>query len=468
MIAATLTQIRPEQNLLKAKIDSFNAVCNTPDGAAWMMKALHPADVSISGVAMPDGTSYDTVPIELTVTKTIGPDLLGPIPSTWGLDCALMPHPTCPLICIPTGGAHPLLDSVDVRMTPFLGATFDDDINILTGIAQAWRLCGASVTIHLDANATKDSGTIVAAQQVTKADACNFDGSVTLGRGHPPYIAFWPADVPSYDQMMALPRTYQSNLRTGLYMPLKLTQTSQHWFGYRDRVGLAASSLISFSPSNMGFYALGAVNTPAWPFYHLTAAKTDAGQGAIVGGNTSCFMGDNFGHISIAGVDPSSSVVFKVRLLLELKVQAVSSYAPHLRPPPMMDNSAISNYFKIVRELPDAYPADYNDGGKILNTISGVIKKIAPFLGMIPGWGPAITAAAGPITGLLDMGSNALMSKTARKAQKRQNKNQAFMVPNYTAPSPPSEMVVVERKQKQKVKKPRPAMKYRVVKRTGR
>jgi hypothetical protein len=183
-------------------------------------------------------------------------------------------------------------------------------------------------------------------------------------------------------------------------MPLKLTNTSQHWFSNREFHGLIDANAAAYSGNSTAQWVIGTVTTPAWPFFNLSPTKVTSGN--VVGGTTPAMMGDNFGYISIAGINVAASIVFKMKLVLELKVQAFSSYAPHLRPPPFMDQAAISNYFKIVREMPDAWPAEYNDAGRILRAISGVVKTIGPLLTPVPYVGPALAAISGPASMVLD------------------------------------------------------------------
>lgn len=427
---------------MRGKVESFSLPAATEEGAKWMLKALHPAEPSIAGIAMPDGTSYDTVPIELSYTSTIGPATLGTIPSAWGADITLMPHPICPVTIIPTGGASPLAASIDMRVPMFSGVNFDNDFTVLGNIAEAWRLCALSVTCHLDATATTDSGTVAAAQQVSKPNLCCFGGGATLGHTHVPYVAYNTAsDYPDYDQLMQLPRSYQANVRQGFYMPLKLTQTSQHWYSQRELMGLVHLGNMTYAGVSNGTWTLGTATTPAYPYYNLSPMKCSGGD--QIGGTTPAMMGDNWGHASVIGLNPASSLVFKVKMVLELKVQCTSTYAPHLKPPPPRDAVALDNYFKIVRELADCYPADYNDGGKILKTISSVIKSISPYLSLIPGYGSLIGAAAGPVTGLLDYGASRLADRPQRKARKAQP---APMLVEVATPSPGKQIRTVRTK----------------------
>lgn len=65
---------------------------------------------------------------------------------------------------------------------------------------------------------------------------------------------------------------------------------------------------------------------------------------------------------------------------------------------PPFDQRAISSYFAISRELKDAYPADYNDLGKILEVIKSAARVALPVASMIF---PAARPVLAGISGLL-------------------------------------------------------------------
>lgn len=410
---------------------------SSEDGARWLLKALHPAEPSISAVRLPDGSAMDTVAVETCLTHTLSPVAAASQP--WGAQMTLLPHPTCLLEIYPTDGA-----SADIpytlRNTLFatvLTGTYpaDTDIANLMTVAEEWRLTSMSVTIHLDANATKDSGTIVAAHVPVKPNLLNY--SVTTGAGTVlgAYPAVWfdadatgkGADAPTYDQLLQMPRAYQSNLRTGLYMPLKLSNTSQHWHSRREvcklTLGSQWSGLTTINSGNCP-YLNNTTKVPTWPNWDVTPATRQVSDSNLGGGLMSGFLGDNFGRIIVKNVDPSSAVVIKIKCGLELKVQPTSPQAVHLQKAPALDPVAIGSYFQIIRQLPDAYPADYNDGGKILGLISKAIKFLQPVLPFVPGVGGLLSTAAGPVASLVDYGAKQLANP-----QRKNKKNQRRPVP---------------------------------------
>lgn len=403
---------------MRGKLEQISLLAQTEAGREWLLKALHPTEPSIAAVGLPDGTASDTVCIELTMTTTLNESTLGgAFASPWGGKILLTPH-MYPGAFIGTEGAIAVAPR-PFKYPLFTGSTAAGDYSKLLTIAEAWRLCGQSVTIHLDANSTKDSGTIVAAQMVTKPLVL-FPGSSSTGHMQRPLVAFaegalYHQDNPSYDELMALPRAYQSNVRTGLYMPLKLSNTSQHWCSMRESI--ISTALDSLTSASEGWQLSAAMpGAFPFPFYADNGPYRVAANNDIHGYPTAPYMGDNWGHIAVSGLDPGSGLVVKFRSLLELKVQASSSYAPHMRPAPFPDVRAIENYFTIVRELPDAYPADHNDAGRILGVIGKAIKMVSPFLNVVPGVGPTLSQMAPQVSKIL-----VETGKSATEARKKFN-----------------------------------------------
>lgn len=413
-----LTQIRSETaNKMRGKLDALAQVTQSELGREWLLKALHPTDPTIGGVGIPDGTASDTVCLELTTSVTVGAGTLSAPPvGPWGAKVVLTPH-MLPGSIYPTEGAAGAA-IMDIRYPLFTGASPNADYSKLWGLAEAWRLCAQSVTIHLDANSTKDSGTVVAAQQVTKP-AVIFQGMSATGKVNCPIIYFQKAsDNPGYTQLMSLPRAYQANLREGLYMPLKLSSTCQHWNSFRESCMLADESAFIIDAAGWQLQPAGVV---PWPFGGITPPVRSAVNNDVTGAVMAAFMGDNWGHIALSGIDPASAVVFKFRTILEMKVQASSVYAPHMKPAAHPDHLAIDNYFAILRGMPDAYPADYNDAGKIMSVIGRAIRVVSPYLKFVPGVGPALDKMADPVSKILvEVGKN---TSDARKAFKQKNPN---------------------------------------------
>jgi len=106
-----------------------------------------------------------------------------------------------------------------------------------------------------------------------------------------------------------------------------------------------------------------------------------------------------------------------VRCGFEIQVPAGSLYSPQLKMSPPHDAVAIENYFQIARQLKDAYPADYNDLGKIWDVISGAAKAVAPFLSAIPVAGPALAAGLPLVAGAGDAVRRALSGPVATSSR---------------------------------------------------
>jgi hypothetical protein len=96
----------------------------------------------------------------------------------------------------------------------------------------------------------------------------------------------------------------------------------------------------------------------------------------------------------------------------------------------MYDCRALDTYFAIARELKDAYPADYNDLGKIWDIISRVGKKVLPVLKVMPGpIAQGIATTAGGAIGLGD----AVRAKRVAKKQRQKARKQRVLTAGKTS-----------------------------------
>lgn len=409
---------------MASTVAGLDMVSTTNAGRDWLLKALHPAEPSLAGVQMPDGTELDTVPLELTMTYSLAADST-PIPSAWGAQITLLPS-IVPLAVYPTDGAASVLPAFNLRYPQIAATNANDDFLGFMRNVEAFRLTFASVTIHLDANATTDQGTIVACQQVCKplliipgvgtaiscAPVTAWDYTVPV---------FTTGDVPGYDQIMAMPRAYQANMRDGCYLPLHLNQTSQHWYSMREAAGVVDLASVTSPVPGFYQYKLPTTRGNSWPYWSADRAYLN---GANVYSPPCCpMLSENFGHIAIKNLHPSSAVVIKVRTGLELKVQTQSPYLPYCKPSADVDSVAISSYFRIVRQLEDAYPASYNANGDILKWIGKAVRTVTPLLGAIPGWGPLLQAAGGPVSKLAEYGAKRIAAGPGAKAKKGKKKS---------------------------------------------
>lgn len=417
------TQITESTTKMRSKLDGIGMASNSPAGADWLLKALHPAEPSIAAVQMPDGSELDTACLELTMTYNLSsPSGGGAFTGPWGAQISLLPS-IVPLAVYPTDGAA-IMAAFNVRYPQIRATVPNDDYLAFLANVEAFRLCAASVTIHLDANATTDQGTIVACQQIARprllypiqtasGRCCNTVAAWDYT------VPFTTKDVPGYDSIMAMPRSFQANLREGVYMPLRLSSTCQHWFSGRELV--ACTDLGSCTSPGVAYQLLLPSTTGnSWPYWSMDRAN--AAAGSVVAPPVCPMLSETVGHIAIKNVHVTSGIVIKVRSCFELKVQTQSPYLPYVRPSPDIDALAISSYYRLTRQLPDAYPAEYNDNGRILGVIAKALRTVGPLLGAVPGWGPLVSAAAVPVAKLAEYGAKRMAQPDRKSGPKTKPK----------------------------------------------
>lgn len=409
--------IGPEANTLGLSLQTRGQLGSTTDGAQWCLKALHPAEPSIERVGIPDGSAGDSVKMQFTWANTVAAPA-GAVGS-WGFDGTLIPHPLCAFEGTYDNAARTEFNLHNPQFTKPVGTYSAYHSETLNWINQfeRWRICGCSVTIHLDANATKDSGTFVAAQQAVQPSLI-FPGSSPTGLTHGPALFFHAADLPDYKALMQMPKSYQNNAKFGLYMPLKLTNTSQHWRSTKELTSVVS---ITDSWSNFGIWQIPSSTKPAYPFWDATPLIWDSGLQVAKGDVFPGLCNDIFGHICCRGLDLGAQLVFKFKLCFECQVQASSALAPHQSPGLALDEMALKMYPLIAREMPDAFDATANDDGKVLRWIGRGLKKAAPYFQLIPRFGSTLSTVATTLGGAATYGGKAIKNRN-RKQKKMMKK----------------------------------------------
>lgn len=370
----------------------------TPSGRDWCIKALHPSDPLTEVRGIPDESSVPSLFMNYQSVYTISP--ANGATGTWTLDGQLIPNPL-------SFGAASYTDSISTKMVEFVntqipGASHPDRLTTFLGEFARWRLAYASVTIYQDGPDLANQGTVVVCQKPVEPTRFNLvDGQstqfVALGLHHAFHLEAY--DLPDYTRSQSMPNAYFGKSKEGIYIPLKLTKTHQAWHSHRDLTYQASSA--SGSPYNqtgtggriMLASNVSSVTTGQYPFLSLNDVHQVTGTYTDLHGTlTSDFCNENWADFSFRNMAVTTSLSCFFRFGFEVQVMPASSLAPHLKLSPESDPTALAAYFAISRELKDAYPADFNDLGKIWDVISSVAKKASPFLGMIPGIGPALSA----------------------------------------------------------------------------
>lgn len=218
-----------------------------------------------------------------------------------------------------------------------------------------------------------------------------------------------PDDYVDSNASQAMPNAYFGRSREGAYIPLKLTRTHQVWHSASDAVH-HCNNAYRVPPGGGPIGQVGQYIVPTNPassstyphFYETDFSINTLSGYPFVGCPSPAYCNDNWADISFRNLSVATSLTFYYRFGFECQVAPQSEMAPHLKLSPPHDPMAISRYFAVSRELKDAYPADYNDLGKILKTIGSVVSAMGPALAFIPEVGPFAMGAAEIMGPMLD------------------------------------------------------------------
>jgi len=398
-------EIKKAAQKLREIIDAqANPLGSTPDGTAWCLKALHPADplTEVSGV--PDESTNTSACLNWQQNYTAATPAAGD--PTWDCEILFKADPTsfASVKTTSSGG------TVAYALVPneALGANVPSAVTALIAGFEHWRLAYAGLSIHLTASMTTNQGTIVAAQYPVRSQDL---GSIQAEDGYTslyPAIRYTSANVePDYENLVKMPNSYQGEARDGLYMPMKLDSNHVRWHTESDRrldaSGWATGANVNLTipMANLGTYPWPTLSNPA--FYD---AVSHGWSGTYV---TMKMCNDLVGGIYIRGLDKAATLMLTMRQGYEVRCIPGSAFTSFLKVSPEHDMAAITNYYKISRQLKDAYPVEYNDLGKLWDLIKGAASVVSPMLSLIPGGG--LIRGAGTVAGKI---GDALFSKSKK------------------------------------------------------
>lgn len=472
----------------------------TENGKLWCLKALHPSDPVVDISGLPDQYSGSTTTLNLqsvftisaapTATGTWGCDILvNPDGISFGY--AKISDSTSN---DDAGGLS------SARYTEFISPQMAPDGKYMTGIntflttMERWRLVYWGCSGYQDGPALANQGTLAACQYgiepnrfapfpafANGVSAAGAAGNACCGFGRD-VVQYDATDLPSYERSQQLPNAMFGESKNGFYMPGRLGPNHQVWRSQKDMLNWVASdsklSQVGSYPnipftrppagvggisrnlilpgtklSGVGGYFPNmtdlcdtqtvCVGHPPHPAVRSTTwqLSTDDNTGKVRGlkedGMINPQLADNVGAVSFRNLSVSTSISLYFRVGLEIQCLPGSSYAPYLRVAPAYDPQAVEAYYKISRELKDAYPVEYNDLGKLWDVIKtvgrSVLPGIAQGLSMVPGPVGMIARGVAPILGSI-MGATQPRDKppaaTVERAQnvvteKRVNKARA-------------------------------------------
>lgn len=345
-----------------------------------------------------------------------------PNPTSWSFDMTVTPHPVS-FACYDQVNANGTRNNTALLNSQLAGNTHAEKFASFRSVCDRWRLAYMSVTIQQDAPALADQGSIAACQTAFAPMRNNFSyvsgGYYWAAR---PVVSTTQGDKPAFTKIQSMPGAYFTKSKEGCYMPIKLTRTCQNWRSD------STNTFVSYSDhpaTENGSFPLSKTlmtnSYSCYPFYTLREATVDPAVGTFVGDVTSDMCNDAVGHISVQNVAATTRFTVFVRAGYELQVLPGTVLTPQQMLSPEHDELALNNYFAISRKMKDAYPADYNDLGKIWSVIKTAAKSVLPFLSNVPGVpglvGKGLSAALG-MAESIQGGYKSLQGEVERKANR--------------------------------------------------
>lgn len=349
------------------------------------MKALHPADPLTTPNGIPDLCSIPSVFQNFSSSYTI----VNPLPSNtgnWDFDVFFYAHPVF-LGAVRTVDALGAVTWSAILNPHLTGTTTSEKRDFVFNQWEKYRIAYLGITGYHDAAALSNNGLIASAQYPQTPEYTTYFED--LETSVPYYYLtrraeLWPQTLKTFEQLQNLPNAYFGAARDGVYCPYKLSETCQDWVSAKDLVlHFASSTSQAFLPS------AGAYNVPI--------ASPMEGPYGIVGSNRTTLYtvqkrcDDGVIHISGRQFASAASFTCYYRSGFEVQVTPGSTISSFAKTSPPHDATALSTYFSISRELKDAYPAEYNDLGKIVRTIADAAADVLPTI--FPGLGPIVRAA---------------------------------------------------------------------------
>lgn len=412
-----------------------------------MVKALHPSDPITTCSGVPDESSFPTVSVAYQQTfKVTAPSLPGDPLTSWGVDFNLMPdviHMGSMGIVGPTGQTIATQAVLNPQLT---GATYSEKFDAFIKLKPVrHRLMYCGVTVTLDAPALANQGTVVACQHAVDPDVFNVVSIVqpapapraeaarsdAAAKPRAPALAttmskhlrcFPLGTMISYDQAMGMPNTLVGQAKDGVYMPLRLSETSQEWVSLADLSFVGAPNYSSAAGEYYGdvdYRVFTAANMPDAPTYVMPYASCRAGYvtdtGSPFGDLIYRPLNAEWGYLGFRNLSINSSLSFTIRMGIEAEVLPSSILAPYQKSSPEYDPQALQAYFHISRQLKDAYPADYNDLAKLWGVIKSAAQAAMPFLGALGPYGAVAGAAIPAAIGVVDKLSASYMRSKKTK-----------------------------------------------------
>lgn len=405
-------------------------LATTPGGRIFCEKALHPSNHEIKSARVPGGNNLSVALCSDQVTTI-------PITSA-GAEAGftMTANPIIPLVLELNDGG--VISYYQFQNAAFAGSVVKNpNVASLTTVlgnfldsVEKYRITSQSVTVELIAPSLSDQGTITAAQwrnpPQTIQPSYFYDENRIAPTANANPVNVWlkkNCDVYLYEPPVAPAslvlgtQAYTAKAREGVYMPLKLDKFK--WKHVNDTmipisVQKCLNTASSVSVPAFGEFPYHVGNSAIGSFEKMIAIPKPCGS--------------VMGQIAFDGMAANVALRVRVRQVVEITCRPSSHYSPLLEVPLPPDDTALKMYFEVSAKMKDAYPASYNDLGKLKAIISKIASAVGPYvepalsiLGKA-GLGPVsmLANAAGAVVPVVK-GVRAL-AKSAKKEKKAKSK----------------------------------------------
>lgn len=417
----------------------------TPDGKAWCLKALHPADHTITKARFPGGSKHPTVSGYFTQVMEIKPDALvgGAHTTSWEAEMFLRQDPVAPAsfrVVTRADGDSTIHEFPWVNRTLTTWAPFVDGIYgrcpVMTlrsayekfaAGKNFYRITHLGATVEHICSSTTNQGTIISGQYAIEPHTASIPGYpltqtitgndvcavASTDSGHfplqpigtrggvntqvmfeAPLVRTWREGPYSREMLLQGTNGYTGPARDGLYVPLKLSKPDKlvnvdHKYvlnGHERDSDLVRGIYREFElkqASDLNNHNCG------WPYYATLEGNAGDNSEVLVGFKEA---GPSISHTVVTGLDPHASLRVYLRVGYEYVPEITSDTACFAQMSPLPDELATRMYQEICARLKDAYPMDYNDKSRLLEVINAFAKKLVPaidkglnFFAQIPG-----------------------------------------------------------------------------------
>lgn len=367
-------------------------------GREWCIKALHPSDPLTDVRGIPDQSAQPTTVVNWQMESTVKCSATS---GTWSCDITALPDPVsfgCYSKTESASGATTLGSFLNTQLSAT--NTYPACRLALTQAAERWRLAYYGLTVYCDAPSLADQGTVAAASVPVEPSLYSFVGLANTTPSSTQVavqkaIVFQTTDVPAFETLVRMPNAYTGQAKNGVYFPMKLSTNHMRWHSTADFVNDATGWLSATKDYSMTVKTgtSDPMATSGWPYYGETSAWVNTTTG-VVETRTRCMpANENFGAICFQNLSYQASLTLVWRVGFEIQAGPQSTLSSYLHLSPAYDRIAVDDYYAISRELKDAYPADYNDLGKLWEVIKKAARAALP---VVRNFGP-IGAGVGMI-----------------------------------------------------------------------